>query len=106
MADAIGRCCEHSGFLLLVGHGVPEKSNRGRQPRAARVLLAAAGRQRTDRGGSRRSACPWIQQRRQPRGHQRRSRPRDRARVSRPRREIRALPAGQPGGIRRSRMDR
>lgn len=24
MADAIGRCCETSGFLLLVGHGVPD----------------------------------------------------------------------------------
>ncbi|MUL66809.1 oxidoreductase [Mycobacterium sp. CBMA 234] len=24
VADAIGRCCETSGFLLLVGHGVPD----------------------------------------------------------------------------------
>lgn len=24
VADAIGRCCENSGFLLLVGHGVPD----------------------------------------------------------------------------------
>jgi isopenicillin N synthase-like dioxygenase len=26
VADAIGRCCETSGFLLLVGHGVPYKA--------------------------------------------------------------------------------
>ncbi|WP_081279515.1 isopenicillin N synthase family dioxygenase [Mycolicibacterium fortuitum] len=25
VADAIGRCCESSGFLLLVGHGVPDR---------------------------------------------------------------------------------
>ncbi|MCC9180898.1 isopenicillin N synthase family dioxygenase [Mycolicibacterium mageritense] len=25
VADAIGRCCETSGFLLLVGHGVPDQ---------------------------------------------------------------------------------
>lgn len=28
VADAIGRCCENSGFLLLVGHGVPYKAIR------------------------------------------------------------------------------
>lgn len=50
VADAIGRCCESSGFLLLVGHGVPEEAitdvNRALraffyQPQAAKEQLRA-----------------------------------------------------------------
>ncbi len=61
VADAIGRCCESSGFLLLVGHGVPEDAitdvNQALraffyQPQAAKEQLRAVSTDPLARGFS------------------------------------------------------